>query len=198
MAMKVNFEWDPDPDLAIDYPANFAFSSKMQRCERKIGESIEPAFGKPVMRSGQHIFTFTINKSWNNKADSLVLGVCDADKEKIFTDWKGAMDPNNGVAWGLYTICGKLMRCIDVTEKNGAGHGKNLMIGHLGDRAKGATVTLYVDMDAKTLEFKVNAGEKVDAEIPKEVFPAALRPWMLVGNADTISLGGSCAIARLP
>ena len=65
------------------------------------------------------------------------------------------MDPENGVAWGLYTICGKLMRCIDITEKNGSGHGKDLMQGDLHKKANGATVRIFIDMDAQKLEFQV-------------------------------------------
>ncbi|KAL1500510.1 hypothetical protein AB1Y20_013166 [Prymnesium parvum] len=188
---KVQFQWDEDPDLAIDYPTNFDFSNKGQKLRRRIGEDIEPAFGKPVMRTGQHTFSFQINQCWDNRADSLVLGVCDADKEKLYIGWKEAMDPANGVAWGIYCISGTLLRCVDITEKNAAGHGKPLMQGNLFKRARGAVVRFFVDMDEKKVELQVNNDERVDLEIERSCFPAGLRPWILIGNADSISISGT-------
>ena len=152
---------------------------------RKIGVGMDAAFEDPLPSEGVHEVSFTIVKSPLGCV-CLYLGICDA--EHVHKYKQRSSNPNveeEIVAWAFCGACGYLCHFRSPHEEYSSGWRQHAMpkTQNLADtkRAKGAVVKAIVDMDKRTLAFKVNDEELVDAKVE---LPASVRPFILISQTD--------------
>ena len=132
-------------------------------------------FGADELRSGRHVARFTIVEG---NLGLMGIGVVDAS---VAAEWR---DYDRDVAWSLYVCDGTLRTSTNPCHFLGPAV-KQLSAG-LSGKAKGATVELTVDMDARGMLVSVNGGAAVDAEVK---LPEAVRLYCwLFESGDAVRL----------
>ena len=128
--------------------------------------------GEPILASGKHTWTVRVNESFQNWGDGILIGVANGDIDT----------PGEKAAWGIYTMTGHVHS--GHIGKPGS-QGKQIC-EPLHGRAKGATITVDVDLEKGSLAFSVNDGEQIDAGVH---LSSQVRPWVqMVYQGDSVSL----------
>jgi len=183
-----------DETLGWEVPEPENWTSKHNKISRISDVKYDAAFSTATLTTGRHIVSFFVHKS--KEALYLYLGVCCAEAARMNPAIEPPSDPNKTkpeeiIGWGLNCNWGCLMTFKSPHHVYWSGSMHKLTADGEGLReaAKGARVSMLVDMDKRSLAFKVHTSKAEGPWIDTGAsLPAAVKPWVLTGEKDSVSL----------